>query len=125
MESYAPEKEVVAAQLKALYGTRLASLEFYRPTSQTQWREIFKKHFVDYDDDEVLWFMQNDDHPFVDVDEAVWKEGLERMRSDTSQYKTMYPSHWPEILKLSGKMGERIEVCGAYARTTMTLLDAV
>ena len=28
-------------------------------------------------------------------------------------------------MKLSGKIGERVEVCGAYIRTTMTLLDAV
>ena len=47
---------------------------------------MFKNHFVDYDDEEALWFMQKDDHPDVDVDETVW---LMRMRSDPSRYKTI------------------------------------
>ena len=124
-KDYAAEKPQVEAFLRALLGERLALLEFSRVSSKSKWQDVFSKHFQDYDDEDIIWFLQNDDHPWVDMDESVWKEGLRRMKDDPSQYKSLYPSHWPEVMKLSGKIGERVEVCGSYIRTTMTLLDAV
>lgn len=124
-KDYAAEKSRLEAWLRALLGDRLALLEFSRVSSKSRWQDILSTHFQDYDDEDLIWFMQNDDHPWVDMDESVWKEGLRRIKNDPSTYKSLYPSHWPEIMKLSGKIGERIEVCGSYIRTTMTLLDAV
>ena len=40
-------------------------------------------------DSRLVWFMQNDDHPFVDVDTDVLCEGLARMRRDPSRFITL------------------------------------
>jgi len=71
-----------------------------------------------------VWFLQNDDHVFIDTSEDVFQEGLERMAADGSPHVTMYPSHWTEILKLSGKV-ESPQVCGSYVKVPMTLSDGL
>jgi hypothetical protein len=122
---YQARQEDVQMRLKSLFGDRLAVLQFHRVAKQSEWKTLFAKYFSTFSNDDLIWFFQNDDHPFIDIDETVWIEGLQQMQKDPSQFKSMYPSHWPEVLKLAGKTRERVEMCGAYMRTTMTMMDSV
>ena len=94
--AYHSKKEAVRTRLRDLLGDKLVVLRFFRLAAQTQWQEVFKQHFNGYGNESLIWFLQNDDHPFIDVDESVWKEGLRQMLEDSSHYKALYPSHWPE-----------------------------
>ena len=50
-----------------------------------------------------VYFTQNDDHIFVDDNDYMLQEGLELLAAHKTEFKTIYLSHWPEVLKLSGK----------------------
>ena len=54
--------------------------------------------------DRLVLFTQNDDHIYVDYDASYLQKGLELMRSDYSLFKTMYISHWPELLRVCTKL---------------------
>ena len=74
--------------------------------------------------DHLVLFLQNDDHVFVDFDTDVLLEGLQLLKADNHPYKAIYMSHWPEIIKLSGKLHTQERV-GNYVRFTGTLSDTV
>jgi hypothetical protein len=39
----------------------------------------------------------------VDDNDYMLQEGLELLAAHKTEFKTIYLSHWPEVLKLSGK----------------------
>jgi len=49
---------------------------------------------------------------------------LNLLIQDRSKYKSIYISHWPEILKLSGKTQQPILI-GNYIKFNLTLLDSI
>lgn len=125
-EEYNERKTEVETEIAELFGSRLKILKWERYGHQDDYRkmlwEIGKKDGTD--DHKLVWFLQNDDHVFIDMNEDVFQEGLERMAKDDSPRVTMYPSHWPEILKLSGKV-ESPQVCGSFIKVQMTLSDGL
>ena len=52
----------------------------------------------------LVFFLQNDDHVFIDVDTSVLCRGLTLLHSEPSRFKSLYMAHWPEALRLSGKV---------------------
>lgn len=55
-------------------------------------------------DNNYVLLMQNDDHVYLEKDDSILQEGLQLMLNDNnSQFKSMYITHWPEIIKYSGK----------------------
>jgi hypothetical protein len=98
-----------------------ADLVFTRYEYQHEWRELIEKIC---EEDDLIWFTQNDDHVFVDDDAVYLESGIELLRKDQSIFKTIYFSHWPEILRLSGKCGhpERI---GDWVKFKCTLVDSI
>ena len=97
-------------------------IEFKRYTQQHEWLPFMTKLHAENGDDALVWFLQNDDHPFLDFDDTLFEEGLAHMRADPAPFKSMYVSHWPEILRLSGKLGNQERV-GNFVKFKGTLLD--
>ena len=98
-----------------------ADLKFERYEYQYEWKELIERVCSE---DEFIWMTQNDDHVFVEEDAAYLETGLELMKKDPAQFKTLYFSHWPEILRLSGKLGPPERV-GDWVKFKCTLLDSI
>ena len=77
------------------------------------------------DDEHLVWLMQNDDHPFVDADEEVWRAGLAAMCSHRAAFKSMYPTHWADALQLALKFQQPRRFGPAYVGSKLTQTDAV
>jgi hypothetical protein len=88
---------------------------------QDEWAPIIR---LITKDEHLVWFTQNDDHVFVDVDTSMIDEGINLLLADNSSFNSLYYSHWPEILKLSGKLGTPVRV-GRYVKFNATLLDSI
>ena len=121
---FANRKDEFKNHVNHLFGKYNVNLNFFRMTRQAEWRAFMKEHYSE-DTDRLVWFSQCDDHVFIDVDQTILNEGLDLLRKDTkSSFKTLYYSHWPEILRLSGKLGNQQRV-GNYIKFNATLLDAI
>jgi hypothetical protein len=96
-----------------------------RYETQKEW-SIFMNSIKDkyYENDELVWFIQNDDHVFIDSNTKILEEGIKLLEDDMSQYKTLYFSHWPEIIRLSGKNNTQ-SISNNYIKFTETLVDAI
>jgi hypothetical protein len=106
-----------------LFGTEGVTVKFTRFLLQEEWRDFFAKEYPSTED-RLVWFSQCDDHIFIDTDLEIVNEGFDLLRKDTSRFKTMFYSHWPEILRLSGKFGTHERV-GNYIKFKCTLVDAI
>ena len=115
-------KEDITAHIHECFPGIPIEIQFTRWTLQDEWRPFMTKLYEENGPDALIWFLQNDDHPFLDFDSTLWDEGLELMKVDPSPYKSMYISHWPEILRLTGKLGTQERV-GNFVRFKGTLLD--
>ena len=119
------------AAAQQLFGNRLITLQPRRLITQKAWREELAatiappKGALGKDAAQrLIWFLQNDDHIFVDMNDDVLCEGLARMRADNSRFKTLFMSHWGSSLKLAGKV-ERPKQRGAYIVSRMTQIDSI
>jgi len=96
-----------------------------RFTTQLKWypviSEITRKHGLD----ELVWFSQNDDHVFVDFNTDILKEGIDTLKCESSDFKSIYLSHWPEILKLSGKVSKPSLIKNYVRCNGVSLLDSI
>ena len=88
---------------------------------QWQWQKLMKKIT---NKENLVWFTQNDDHPFIDINLKVLYEGIDLLLKDKHKYKTIYPSHWPEILRLSGKFCKP-KIVGNYIKFKATIFDSI
>jgi|694.fasta_scaffold75671_4 hypothetical protein len=79
-----------------------AFIYFDRFTSQEQW--INSKILNNFNDDDIILFTQNDDHIFIDCDLKVINEGIELLKNSTNKFKSLYYSHFPEIVNLARKL---------------------
>jgi hypothetical protein len=73
---------------------------------------------------ESVWFTQNDDHIYIDYNNDILLEGLKHFENDNSRHKTIYFSHWPEIIKLSGKHNNQ-SLIGNYIKFNLSILDSI
>lgn len=102
-------------------------LKWFRPVVQEEWKETFESIAGNggHGAHKLVFFIQNDDHPFVDFNSDVLHEGLSLMAADLAPFVSMYFSHWPEILRMSGKLKTHERVGKAFVRFEGTLLDAI
>jgi len=117
-EPYKPELEVFIN--KVFLGTEV-KLSWTRIERQEDWQPIISK-IVELN--ELIWFSQNDDHPFIDHNTDLITEGLQLLEDEPNEYASIYLSHWPEILKLAGKNSEP-ELKGGYLAFDGTLFDSI
>jgi hypothetical protein len=90
---------------------------------QEEWKIFFNVTYTP-SEDTLIWFTQCDDHVFIDFNTDILYEGIEHLKNDTSNFKSLYFSHWPEILRLSGKLGNQVKI-GNYIKFNATLLDTI
>ena len=97
-------------------------------TRQEEWREILPliaSSNEPSDGEHLVWLMQSDDHPFVDVDEEVWDAGLTALCAHSAFFKSIYPSHWPDALQLAQKFQDPLPFGRAFIGAKLTQTDAV
>jgi len=99
-------------------------ITYDRYFKQSQWIPFIDSIVEKHGFDELAWFTQNDDHIFVDFNMDVLNEGIELLKNDIAEHKSLYFSHWPEIIRMSGKYQEPILV-GNYIKFGFSLLDSI
>lgn len=118
-----PALEAVIAQV---FPAAVTTLQYTRFASQASWQPLLWDLYGATKRDRLVLFLQNEDHVFVDVDTTVLHQGLQLMEADPVPYKSLYYSHWPEIVRLSGKQHNQEYLNGtAYVRFHSTVLDAI
>lgn len=100
-----------------------ARIQFHRFLRQDEWKTFFSSEYPS-SDDRLVWFSQCDDHVLIDSNLDILNEGLELMRADPTSFKTLFYSHWPEILRLTGKFNTHERV-GNYVKFKCSLVDAI
>ena len=100
------------------------SIEFTRFEKQDDLSEFIKKLYIRFGGNQLVWFMQADDHVFIDTDTRILQEGIRLMDKSESLYKTLYLSHWPEIVRVSGSNRE-YQLNGNYIIFNCTLVDSL
>ena len=93
-----------------LFGEHIILIENRRIEKQAEWVPIISQ----IANDKFVFFMQCDDHPFIDFNTNVLYEGLELMKKDSSQYTALCSSHWPEAIREAGMRGAVMD--GSYLR---------
>jgi len=122
-EEFKAKEDDITAHIHSCFPYCPIEIAFTRYTTQEEWRPFMTRLYEENGPEALIWFLQNDDHPFLDFDSGLWEEGLELMRKDAVPYKSMYVSHWPEILRLTGKLGTQERV-GNFVKFRGTLLDS-
>ena len=97
---------------------------FERYSKQLQWAPFIQTLMKKHGKDELVWFTQNDDHVFVDFNLDILEEGLDLLKREPNPHKSLYFSHWPEQIKLSGKYNTHTRV-QHYIKYELSLLDCV
>jgi len=99
-------------------------IEFDRLCIQHQWNPLIPKLYEEFGGNEPIMFLNNDDHVFIDYDTKLLEEGLAILANEPSHHKSIYISHWPELIKLSGKYNTHNR-CSNFIGFKLSLLDSV
>jgi hypothetical protein len=99
-------------------------VEFDRLCTQQQWNPLIPNLYKEFGANQPILFLNNDDHVFVDYDTKLLEEGLQTFASEPSIHKSIYISHWPEVIKLSGKYNTH-QRHGNFIGFKLSLLDSV
>ena len=95
-----------------------------RYVNQCQWIPVITEIKHKHGGNELVWFSQNDDHVFIDFNMDILNDGLKLLKDEPNPRKTLYLSHWPEIIKRSGKYETPTRI-GNYVKFNMSLLDSI
>lgn len=118
------QRQSLEDELTSSLGSRIQHLEFTRILTQAKWKWLMSSIGSDNHSGRLVFFLQNDDHVFIDADTSLLCRGLKLLHSETSKFKTLYMSHWPEALRLTGKVSPPQRI-GGFVRTNLTMVDAV
>jgi hypothetical protein len=100
------------------------NIVFDRYYKQCQWIPVINYLTEKHGDNELVFFTQNDDHIFVDFNMDILNEGIELLKNEKNEHKILAYSHWPEVMKFSGKFGNPIRI-NNYIKFDATLLDSI
>jgi hypothetical protein len=120
-DEFLPFADELNAYIHSIFPTTKVYITWDRFETQDDWKPIIKKILKTND---LVWFTQNDDHPFVDINDDLIKEGQLILERQKNSLASVYLSHWPEILKLSGKNMVPLRT-GNYISFNATLFDAI
>jgi len=95
-----------------------------RYTSQDKWIPFFNKLMDKHGPNECVWLAQQEDHVFVDYNTDLLMEGVELLKNDKNQYKSLSYSHWPEGIKLIGKTQNPVRI-NNYVKVNITSIDGM
>ena len=93
----------------------------FRIVDQKSWKDFFDGKLGHK---KLFWFTQNDDHPYLDNDINYLIAGCEQLASYKDQLASIYLSHWPEMLRLSGKNSSQ-KVVQNFIEFNGFLIDAI
>lgn len=110
--------------IQTLFKGKKLNIEYNRYCSQKMWAPIIENLIQVHGENELVWFTQNDDHVFIDFNLDVLNEGIELLKKETSAHKSIYLSHWPELIKMSGKYSEPTLIDN-YVKFNLSLLDTI
>jgi hypothetical protein len=99
-------------------------ITYDRYYQQVKWKPFINELVEKHGENELVWFTQNDDHIFVDFNMDILNEGLEVLKNESNKHKSIYLSHWPEIIKMSGKY-QQPTLVGNYVKFNLSLLDSI
>ena len=91
-----------------------------RIMSRVAWQNFFDDKLGNND---LWWFCQNDDHPFVCGDLSYFDVLLQDLKNEGTP-SSIYLSHWPEMLSIASKLGAEIN-SSTCVQFRGTLLDAI
>jgi hypothetical protein len=120
-EEFRPFQDELEQFVRKVFLDTEVKIVWERFERQEDWQPVITE-IVGKND--FVWFFQNDDHPFIDLDTKLITDGLRLLEQEPNEYASIYLSHWPEILKLAGKNGEP-ELKGRYLAFDGTLLDSI
>lgn len=122
-DAYAHRKSEIDDLIKSHFNCPV-DYEEDRYTLKTQLLSRFEKVKEGMSDKDLIFFTQNDDHPFIDFNNDILIEGLNHMGEDEHPYKSMYVSHWPEIIRVSMKQKEDQQI-GNFIKFNGILCDSI
>lgn len=96
-EEFSNRKNELEDFIYFCFDKRKVYLEYRRILNVKDWKPIFDK-ISPRGDDKTIFFMQNDDHPFIDFDPQLLYDGIKLFENDISKYKCISISHWPESI---------------------------
>ena len=120
-EEFMPREEELKKFIKKIFSKNKVVYIPERFEYQWQWQELIKKISIKSN---IVWFSQNDDHPFIDINLEVLNEGIDLLLKDKDKYRSIYLSHWTEILRLSGKFCNP-KIVGNYIKFQATIFDSI
>ena len=93
--------------------------------NQNEWKTFMNTHIYNkFDINELILFCQCDDHIFIDFNMDVLNEGIELLNKEQNEHKTIHFSHFPEIIKMSGKFNNCKRI-NNYIRFERTMVDTL
>ena len=120
-EEFQPFQSELEIFIKQIFPEIPVKISWFRIEEKKDWQPIVEKIVLL---DDFVWFTQNDDHPFIDIDTELITEGIQLLEKEQNEFASIYLSHWPEILHLAGKI-EEPELKGNYLSFSGTLLDSI
>ena len=120
-QEFMPYRDELQDFIETIFAGTKLFISWNRLESQAEWVPVIDRITKLK---EVVWFTQNDDHPFVDINTEIIEEGQLLLRSEFGQMASIYLSHWPEALRLSGK-NEIPFKTGNFIGFRATLLDSI
>lgn len=120
-QEFLPYRDELQEFIEAIFSESKLFISWNRLEYQAEWVPVIERITKSR---EVVWFTQNDDHPFVDINTDLIIEGEQLLRSQLDQKASVYLSHWPEVLRLSGK-SETPFKSGNFIGFRATLLDSI
>lgn len=131
IDEYPGRRDEVVTAVHNVFSEKcsLISLLWYRIDEQSDWfpyiNEIAGNESQIGGPNSLVWFMQNDDHPFVDFGTDVLIEGFHLLANEMAGFKSLYLSHWPEIVRLSVKENQHERVGRSYIRFPTANTDSI
>ena len=145
-KEYVARRGELNTTVHRLFGDRLQTFESQRLTTQNEWARVWQQLApadgigpgwnpatdarmvtadAAADAKHLIFFAQNDDHPFIDTSTATLAEGLQLLRDDNEPYKSLYLSHWAAALQLVGKLTTPARRGRSYVHTKLTQIDSI
>ena len=92
----------------------------YRVMRQLDWKHALQE-VLDYPDN-LVWFLSNDDHIFIDNSLDRVHEAIDLLNAEEGR-ASLYFSHWPESMRyFAGRGAER---CGSFVVTERSVTDGI
>lgn len=97
-DDYIDRKQELEDFILSTFSKEKVNLNWYRHNYRNEWKDFCDKQI---DDNEIVLFLNNDDHAFIDYNTEMIESGIELLKNDPDPCAAIYTSHWPEQMRLS------------------------